>query len=154
QGQMPPRGKPRPEPKVAADFTRWLESSLDGYSAAHPNPGRATLRRLNRAEYTNAVRELLALDVDVSKELPTADSGYGFDNIADVLTVSPTLVDRYIAVAGKLSRLAVGLAPLHRSMTTYALPKEGSIKNQGIPSYNERSSDRLPLSSRGGGAFD
>lgn len=152
-GEMPPRNRPQPSPEAMTDFTRWLETSLDAYAAAHPNPGRATLRRLNRAEYANAVRDLLALDVDVGRELPADDSGYGFDNIADVLSVSPTLMDRYLTVAGKLSRLAVGLGPQTPFVTTYALPKDGSIKNQGIPSYDERAADGLPLDSRGGGAF-
>ncbi|MDB5972211.1 MAG: hypothetical protein JWQ90_4661 [Hydrocarboniphaga sp.] len=153
RGEMPPRSKPQPSPEAMKDFTQWLETSLDAHAKAHPNPGRATLRRLNRAEYANAVRSLLALDVDVGKELPADDSGYGFDNIADVLSVSPTLMDRYLAVAGKLSRLAIGQGPASPFVTSYLLPKDGSIKNQGIPSYDERSSDELPLNSRGGGAF-
>jgi len=75
------------------------------------NPGRpANLHRLNRTEYANAVRDLLALDVDFTKDMPADDTGYGFDNIADVLTVSPTLMDRYITVAGKVSRMATGQA--------------------------------------------
>jgi hypothetical protein len=153
QGEMPPRKRPQPPVEAMTSFTHWLEASLDGYAAAHPNPGRATLRRLNRAEYANAVRDLLAMNVDVSKELPADDSGYGFDNISDVLTVSPTLMDRYLAVAGKLSRLAVGLGPEKPYVRSYTIPKEGSIKNQGIPSYDERMSDDLPLDSRGGAAF-
>jgi mono/diheme cytochrome c family protein len=153
RGEMPPRTRPQPTSEARADFTHWLETSLDDFSAAHPNPGRATLRRLNRAEYANAVRDLLAINVDVSKELPADDSGYGFDNISDVLSVSPTLMDRYLAVAGKLSRLAVGLGPRKPFVTSYTIPKDGSIKNQGIPSYNERMSDDLPLDSRGGAAF-
>jgi hypothetical protein len=153
RGEMPPRNRPQPPAEAMTRFTHWLETSLDGYAAAHPNPGRATLRRLNRAEYANAVRDLLALNVDVSKELPADDSGYGFDNISDVLTVSPTLMDRYLTVAGKVSRLAVGLGPGTPYVTSYTIPKEGSIKNQGIPSYDERASDDLPLDSRGGAAF-
>ena len=153
RGEMPPRNKPQPSAEDMKSFTAWVGSSLNRYAAGHPNPGRATLRRLNRAEYANAVRDLLAMSVDVSKELPADDSGYGFDNISDVLTVSPTLMDRYLAVAGKLSRLAVGLGPSQPFATSYMVPKEGSIKNQGIPSYNERMSDALPLGSRGGAAF-
>jgi hypothetical protein len=153
QGEMPPRTRPQPSAEDRASFTTWLETSLDGYAAAHPNPGRATLRRLNRAEYANAVRDLLALNVDIGAELPADDSGYGFDNISDVLTVSPTLMDRYLTVAGKLSRLAAGLGPEKPYVTSYTIPKEGSIKNQGIPSYDERASDDLPLDSRGGAAF-
>ncbi|MES2606653.1 MAG: DUF1592 domain-containing protein, partial [Pseudomonadota bacterium] len=153
QGQMPPKDEPRPQPAVMHEFTRWLETSLDSYASSNPDPGRTTLRRLNRAEYSNAVRDLLALDIDLSNELPADDSGYGFDNIADVLTVSPTLMDRYLAVAGKVSRMAAGLGSQHPSLVSYRIPKEGSIKNSGIPSWNERMSDDLPLDSRGGGAF-
>lgn len=152
-GEMPPEGEPRPAADEMAAFTGWLETSLDNYAAGNPDPGRATLRRLNRTEYTNAVRDLLALNVDVSKELPADDAGYGFDNIADVLSVTPTLMDRYLAVAGKISRLALGLAPELPSLTSYTIPKDGSIMNQGIPSYDERASDELPFDSRGGGAF-
>src|SRR5689334_1506693 len=153
RGEMPPRSRPQPTPAERATFTQWLESSLDRYATEHPNPGRATIRRLNRAEYANSVRDLLAVDVDVSTDLPADDSGYGFDNIADVLSVSPTLMDRYLAVAGRISRLATGLGVQHSSLVSYRIPKEGSIKNSGIPSYNERMSDDLPLDSRGGGAF-
>ncbi|MEJ1963167.1 MAG: DUF1592 domain-containing protein [Gammaproteobacteria bacterium] len=153
RGEMPPRTRPQPPPEAMTSFTHWLETSLDDYAHAHPNPGRATLRRLNRAEYANAVRDLLSINIDVGKDLPADDSGYGFDNISDVLTVSPTLMDRYLSVAGKLSKLAVGLGPANPYVTTYTLAKEGSIKNQGIPSYDERMSDDLPLDSRGGAAF-
>jgi len=153
RGEMPPRSRPQPTPDERTSFTQWLESSLDRYAATHPNPGRATIRRLNRAEYANAVRDLLAIDVDVRNDLPADDSGYGLDNIADVLSVSPTLMDRYLAVAGKVSRLAVGLGADKPFVTTYTVPKDGSIKNQGLPSHDERMSDDLPLDSRGGGAF-
>ena len=152
-GEMPPRGLPQPDPAARAAFVAWLRDGRDSYAAAHPDPGRATLRRLNRAEYANAVRDLLALDVDVARELPPENSGYGFDNIADVLSVSPTLMDRYIAVAGKVGRLATGLTPRRNFVTSYELPKDGSVMNSGRPSYNERASEDLPLASRGGGAF-
>lgn len=153
RGEMPPASRPQPSEAERQHFLNWLEGSLDDYAAAHPNPGRATLRRLNRTEYNNAVRDLLVLDVDITEQLPTDDTGYGFDNIADVLSVSPTLMDRYIAVAGKVSRLAAGLAPKQPYTTTYQLPKDGSILNQGVPAFDERMSTDLPLNSRGGGAF-
>ncbi len=153
RGEMPPRTRPQPSVEAITSFTHWLEKSLDDFAVDHPNPGRATLRRLNRAEYANAVRDLLDLNVDISNQLPADDSGYGFDNISDVLSVSPTLMDRYLAVAGKVSRLAVGLESQNPYVTSYTVPKDGSIKNQGIPSYDERASDDLPLDSRGGGAF-
>ena len=106
RGEMPPRSRPQPSPDERATFTRWLESSLDRYAAAHPNPGRATIRRLNRAEYANAVRDLLA--IDVSSELPADDSGYGFDNIADVLSVSPTRAPSTTKWSGMFDGGAVG----------------------------------------------
>jgi hypothetical protein len=112
------------------------------------------VRRLNRVEYANAVRDLLDLKVDVSRDLPQDNSGYGFDNIADVLSVSPTLVERYVLVAGRVARLATGLNPGNRCgpyATTHDIPKDGSIKNSGRPAYNERMSERCP-SARAGAA--
>ncbi|MDE8652535.1 DUF1592 domain-containing protein [Novosphingobium album (ex Liu et al. 2023)] len=151
--EMPPHGKAQPDPATRAAFLAWLETALDAYAAAHPDPGRATIRRLNRVEYANAVRDLLALNVDFSRELPQDNSGYGFDNIADVLSVSPTLMERYVAVAGKIGRLATGLTSTREFVTTYEVPKDGSVMNSGRPAYNERASELLPLGSRGGGAF-
>jgi hypothetical protein len=107
-GTMPPQGVRRPEPGVLTAFVGQLESELDRRAAAAPNPGRPVLRRLNRAEYANAIRDLLTLDVDVTALLPPDDSGYGFDNIGDVLTVTPALLDRYLAAADRISSLAVG----------------------------------------------
>jgi hypothetical protein len=153
QVEMPPRNKPQPDPAARAAFVQWLQTSLDGYAKAHPDPGRATIRRLNRVEYANAVRDLLALRIDLSRELPQDNSGYGFDNIADVLSVSPTLMGRYVAVAGKIARTATGLTSPREFVTSYELPKDGSVMNSGRPAYNERASDDLPLGSRGGGAF-
>jgi hypothetical protein len=153
-GEMPPLNKPQPAPATRAAFVSWLERSLDSYAAQHPDPGRATIRRLNRTEYANAVRDLLALKIDVSRELPQDNSGYGFDNIADVLSVSPTLMDRYVAVAGKVGRMATGLTSPREFVTSYDVPKDGSIMNAGRPAYNERASDDLPLGSRGGGVVD
>ncbi len=152
-GEMPPKGMPRPPKEQITDFTNWLATSLDGMAAANPNPGRATLRRMNRTEYGNAVRDLLGLDLDVSKDLPVDDTGYGFDNIADVLTVSPTLMDRYINVAGKISRLATGQTSRTLVTTDYKISKDLFDNAFGVPSYNERASDDLPVDSRGGGSF-
>ncbi len=151
--EMPPRSKPQPDPAQRAAFVTALGHELDAYATVHPDPGNATLRRLNRAEYANAVRDLLALDVDVSRDLPQDNSGYGFDNVADVLSVSPTLMDRYVAVAGKVGRLATGLASTRPFVTSYEVLKDGSVRNSGRPAYNERASNALPLGSRGGGAF-
>ncbi len=152
-GEMPLRGAPRPPKERLDQFTHWLAGTLDAQAAAKPNPGRATIRRMNRTEYANAVRDLLALDVDFTKDMPADDTGYGFDNIADVLTVSPTLMDRYITVAGKVARMATGQASRRVITTDYKVPKDLFVNGFGVASYNERANDNLPLDSRGGGSF-
>ncbi|MXY15938.1 MAG: DUF1587 domain-containing protein, partial [Acidobacteria bacterium] len=106
-GMMPPAGRPRPEPAVHERLVAWLEAELDRAAAASPNPGRTeTFHRLNRAEYRNAVRDLLALDVDVEALLPADDASYGFDNIAGVLRLNESLMERYLAAAARISRAA------------------------------------------------
>lgn len=149
-GEMPPHGKAQPAPEARAMLVNWLDAARAGYLAANPDPGRATIRRLNRMEYANAVRDLLALDVDFAKELPADNSGFGFDNIADVLSVSPTLMERYVAVAGKVGRMATGLSSRREIVTTWQVPKDGSTMNSGVPGWNERAGPNLPLASRGG----
>jgi hypothetical protein len=106
--QMPPVGGPRPDAKTYDGFAAYLEQRLDEAALASPEPGKASLHRLNRTEYGNAVRDLLALDVDASEFLPADDEGYGFDNIADVLRVSPSLLEQYLAASAKIAALAVG----------------------------------------------
>jgi hypothetical protein len=111
-GLMPPAGRPRPDQAAHDAFVKAMESALDGAAAAHPNPGRTEpFHRLNRAEYKNVVRDLLDLDVNVDSLLPADDASYGFDNIAGVLKMSPTLMERYLAAAQKISRLAIGTPP-------------------------------------------
>jgi hypothetical protein len=111
-GVMPPAGRPRPDETTHDAFVAWLEAELDRTAAAHPNPGRTeTFHRLNRSEYQNAIRDLLAIDVNIADLLPADDSSYGFDNIAGVLRISPALMERYLSAAKTISRLAVG-APL------------------------------------------
>jgi hypothetical protein len=106
--RMPPPGEPRPDAATYDSVVASLEASLDRLAETRPNPGRtASIRRLTRTEYRNAVRDLLALDVDVTALLPADESSYGFDNVT-VGDLSPTLLDRYIAAAEKVSRLAVG----------------------------------------------
>jgi hypothetical protein len=107
-GMMPPLGVPRPEAAVTQRFVSWLEEGLDNAPSARAYPGRHALHRLNRAEYANAIRDLLALDVDTSVLLPPDDASFGFDNIGDVLGVSPALQERYIDSAEKITALAVG----------------------------------------------
>ena len=108
-GMMPPAGRPRPDQAAHDRLLAWLESELDRAAAARPNPGRTeTFHRLNRTEYANAVRDLLALDIDAAALLPADDASYGFDNIAGVLRLNQSLMERYLAAAAKISRAAVG----------------------------------------------
>jgi len=108
-GSMPPQPRPRPDAATYDGFRSWLEAELDAAAEAAPNAGRTeALHRISRTEYHNVIRDLLGLDVDVSELLPADDTSYGFDNIAGVLGVSPTLMERYLTAARKISRLAVG----------------------------------------------
>src|SRR5215471_17994893 len=120
--EMPPPGMPRPDEATYQALVNAIEAERDRLIEAKPNPGRPTLHRLNRAEYANAIRDLLALDVDVSELLPSDDAGYGFDNIGDVLTVSPSLLERYLLAAGKISRQAVGDTTMPPAYQTYDIP--------------------------------
>src|SRR5688572_30017565 len=145
-GEMPPPTvRTRPTPEAAAAFASFLEKTLDSAAAAKPNPGRAPVHRLNRAEYSNAIRDLLAVDVQPGAWLPVDDSGYGFDNIAAVLSTSPALLERYMTAARRISRLAVGditLKPVEDIYDAKRDPLKGS--------RNERISDDLPFDSRAG----
>jgi hypothetical protein len=140
--QMPPVGAPRPDEPTYHSLVTYLETDLDRAAALHPNPGKPTLRRLNRAEYANVVRDLLALEVDGGSLLPPDDSGYGFDNIGDVLTVSPLLMERYMSAARRISRLAIGNPTLRPDAVTYDVPR--------FLRQEDRVSDALPFGSRGG----
>jgi hypothetical protein len=140
-GAMPPQGMPRPE-KVAIDgLASYLEASLDQAYAANPNPGRATMHRLNRAEYANAIRDLLALEIDATALLPPDDESNGFDNIADVLKVSPSLMERYLSASWNISREAIGDSRIVPTTATYRVRPDLS-QDQHI--------DGLPLGTRGG----
>ena len=141
---MPPAGLPRPDPAVYDRLASWLEREIDRVAVDHPNPGRTdAFHRLNRSEYANSVRDLLAIDVDVDSLLPADDfDEYGFDNMADVLTVSPVLMERYLSAARKIGRLAVGETPLRPVTDTYTVPI--------LLVQNDRMSDDLPFGSRGG----
>ena len=142
--RMPPVGRQRPADETYDVLASWLETEIDQFAAANPNPGRTeAFHRLNRAEYANAVRDLLALDVDVEALLPADDiDEHGFDNMADVLTVSPALMERYLSAARKTARLAVGEAPLGPVAETYDVPI--------LLIQNDRMGDDLPFGSRGG----
>ena len=140
-GMMPPDGAPRPAPAARETFTASLESALDRLAARQLDPGAPALHRLNRAEYANVIRDLLAVDVDVSTLLPPDDSAAGFDNIADVLTVSPALIEGYIAAAAKISRLALGDPSIGLDRAVYRVPGDLS---------QDVHLDGLPLGTRGG----
>ena len=141
-GSMPPAGRPRPAAVDSIGFADWLETQIDGVAAANPNPGRTeTLHRLNRTEYQNAVRDLLALDVDVAGLVPADDQSYGFDNIAGILKVSPTLLERYMNAAREISRLAVGATPIAPGGETFRIVSD-------LSQYQHR--DGLPFGTRGG----
>ena len=151
-GEMPPPGLPRPQKFAAASLSTWLEQALDSSAAANPNPGRPAVHRLNRAEYSNVIRDLLALDIKPGNLLPVDDSGYGFDNIADVLTLSPALLERYMSVARQVSSLAVGDLKMKPAEEQY-LPLRDPPSNFRRPTRLERVSDDLPFNSRGGLSF-
>jgi hypothetical protein len=146
-GAMPPVGSVRPDPATYARLIEDLETGLDAHAAKAPDPGRPGLHRLNRTEYTNAIRDLLALEIDGKALLPGDNSGYGFDNIADALTVSPGLLERYLLAAKKISRLAVGDPTLRPSESKYVLPYMTLVQD-------DRMSEDLPLGSRGGAAIN
>ena len=141
---MPPVGRPRPSADVYESLAGWLESEIDQFAATHPNPGRReAVHRLNRAEYANAIRDLLSLEIDAAALLPADNiDEHGFDNIADVLTVSPSLMDRYLSAARKIGRLVVGESPLAPATETYKVPI--------LLTQDDWMSDDLPFGSRGG----
>src|SRR5215831_10777793 len=140
-GVMPPPNMLQPPKADRLALVTWLETSLDAASAAKPNPGRTeTLRRLNRTEYQNAIRDLLALDVDAASLLPADESGQGYDNVI-VGDLSPTLLDRYISAAQKISSLAVGRTQSSLQNDIIRLPADLTQEEQ-MPG--------LPIGTRGG----
>jgi hypothetical protein len=140
-GLMPPAGARRPDRGSLDAFAAAIEGTIDHVAANNPNPGRAPLHRMNRVEYANAIRDLLVLDVDPSTLLPADDSSHGFDNIADVLGVSPSLLERYVSAAAKISRLAVGERDAAPTQVTYTVKGDLS-QNQTL--------EGQPLGTRGG----
>ena len=140
-GMMPPVGMPRPDKPAMDGFVSWLETSLDRAAAANPNPGRDPLHRLNRAEYANAIHELLSLDIDVTSLLPADDEANGFDNIADVLKVSPSLLEQYLTASRQIASLAVGDPAITAVSEIYHVPPDLS---------QEDHIEGLPLGTRGG----
>ncbi len=142
---MPPAGLPRPDKAVSDALAAYLENAIDSEAAAHPNPGRTeAVHRLNRIEYQNAVRDLLALDIDSTTLLPADDQSYGFDNIAGVLKMSPTLLERYMGAAREISRLAVGASKPPPTAETFRLRSD-------LSQYDQL--EGLPFGTRGGAAI-
>ncbi len=145
-GAMPPRPRPRPDREAYDGFRAWIEGELDAAAAADLNPGRTeTFHRLSRTEYRNAVRDLLALDVSVDDLLPADDTSYGFDNIAGVLGVSPTLMERYLSAGRKISRLAVASPVPSPTAETFRIASDLG---------QDRRMERLPFGTRGGMVLD
>jgi len=140
-GAMPPQGMPRPDAASLDGLAMYLEAALDRAYAAHPNPGRATMHRLNRAEYANAIRDVLALEIDATALLPPDDESSGFDNIADVLKVSPSLMERYLSASWNISRVAAGDTRIVPSTATYRARPDLS---------QDEHIEGLPLGTRGG----
>ena len=140
-GQMPPEGRPRPAPETIDAFATSLEAALDRAAAADPNPGRVASRRLNRLEYVNAVADLLALEIDGEALLPSDMAGFGFDNNADVLSITPSLMARYIAAATKISRTAVGSPDNRPVMQVYEV---------GYEQRDVRRGEDMPFATHGG----
>src|SRR5437762_2275204 len=140
-GMMPPVGMPHPEKAELDALASYLETTIDRAAAAKPNPGRTVLHRLNRAEYGNAIRDLFALDLDITSYLPADYEAHGFDNIADVLGLSPALMERYLSAAWKITDLAIGSTKITPSLETFRVRSDLS-QNDHI--------EGLPIGTRGG----
>ena len=145
-GVMPPVGRPRPDETTFLEFASWLEAELDDIWASAPDAGRtATFHRLNRVEYSNAVRDLLSLELDIVDFLPADDASYGFDNIAGVLRMSQSLMERYLSAARTISRLTVGTPPPAIDSAIYRIAQDMQQQQQR---------DALPFGTRGGLAVE
>ena len=143
-GMMPPPNMPQPSTEDRVALLSWLETSLDKAAAAKPNPGRTeTLRRLNRTEYQNAIRDLLAVDIDAASLLPADESGHGFDNVT-VGDLPPALLDRYISAAQKIGALAIGSTQTSLQSDIIRVPPD--VTQEGHV-------DGLPIGTRGGVLF-
>ncbi len=140
-GMMPPPGSPRAGAEALKTIAASLKTGVDRAASLHPNPGRPPLHRLNRTEYAYAIRDLLQMNVDATALLPPDAMSHGFDNMADVLTTSPALMDAYIRAASKISRMAVGDPEVNSTVVKFSLPKEWSQASHV---------EGAPLGTRGG----
>jgi mono/diheme cytochrome c family protein len=144
-GMMPPAGVPRPSTEARTALVSYLETSLDRAARLSPNPGRPLAHRLNRAEYANAIRDLLDLRIDVSTMLPADDSSGGFDNNADVLGVSPVLLESYLTAAERVTALALG---------DPKLPPVGEVFRVRQDASQDKHVEGMPIGTVGGQALD
>src|SRR5262245_38042117 len=140
-GQLPPDGSRKPPAETLDRFVAALETALDREAARAPDPGRVASRRLNRLEYVNAVEDLLALKVDGTQLLPSDMAGFGFDNNADVLSITPALMARYNAAATKISRAAIGSPDNRPIQQMYSL---------GFEQQDPRMNEDMPFATHGG----
>ncbi len=128
-GEMPPKGTPRPSPEKVAEWMRFMEAEFERADRnSKPDPGRVTARRLNRNEYSNTILDLLDVEFRAEKDFPTDDSGHGFDNIGDVLTISPVLMEKYIAAAERIAARAIGADPLPKPIDAEYHTKDKTIR--------------------------
>ena len=139
-GMMPPPGAKQPDRTTALGFASWLETSLDAAATAAPNPGSVALHRLNRAEYAASIKELFTIDVDAAALLPPDDTSNGFDNIANVLKVSPSFLDQYINASRTVTLQAIGQPPVMTPARLTARPA-----SDGGPDSNIYGKGGLPL---------
>jgi hypothetical protein len=147
---MPPPGIRRPENATYDAVADWLETEIDRAAAARVNPGRpAGLHRLNRTEYANAVRDLIAVDVDAEALLPPDEQAFGFDTNAEALAMQPALLDRYVSAAAKIARRAVGDATMPPAFERYGAIK-GNSNEQTYLRQTDRLDEDFPLGTRGG----
>jgi hypothetical protein len=135
-GVMPPRNRPQPKPDELAALEDWIKREAFGIDEASPDPGRVTVRRLNRVEYRNTIRDLVGIDYNTLEEFPPDDTGYGFDTVGDVLTVSPMLLEKYLQAAEAIVAEAVPTA-------ARVVPQQTVAGNRFRSSDDAKRGDRL-----------
>jgi len=125
-GEMPPQGLPKPPRERSEALVAWVSTALDREAESNPDPGRVTAHRLNRSEYNNSIRDLLSIDFQPADNFPADDSGYGFDNVADVLSLPPLLMEKYLAAAGKAAKMALGRVHFEAVLQRVTAPRDAS----------------------------
>src|SRR5690349_5328585 len=140
--EMPPEKKPQPTPEERELITTWVESEIFKCDCDHPDPGRVTIRRLNRAEYNNTIRDLIGVDFQPADDFPSDDSGYGFDNIGDVLSLPPVLMEKYLAAATRVLDEAIP-TELPKSRTRHF---NANLMEMGFNAVGDRGDGWMPLS--------